>query len=134
MSRFSAVSSAALDDDRLTGPDILVLAALGYHTDKTGWCWPSQDTIATRARLTRQTVSECMKRLVSFGHVERYIPDDGNLAKIRYRPVLDAASVPEAEDTQPVGLVGVTDKGGVALADKGLSAETTRVVAVSDMA
>lgn len=134
MSRFSAVSSSALDDTRLTGPDILVLAALGYHTDKTGWCWPSQETIATRARLTRQTVSECIKRLVGFGHVERFIPDDGNLAKIRYRPVLDAASAPEAENTQPVGLVGVTDKGGVALADKGLSPEPTRVVAVTDKA
>jgi hypothetical protein len=134
VTRFSPVSSAALDDTRLTGPDILVLAALGYHTDKTGWCWPSQDTIATRARLTRQTVSECMKRLVSFGHVERYIPDDGNLAKIRYRPVLDASSAPEAEQTQPVGLVGVTDKGGVALTDKPLSAETTSLVSLPDKA
>jgi hypothetical protein len=134
VTRFSPVSSAALDDTRLTGPDILVLAALGYHTDKTGWCWPSQDTIATRARLTRQTVSECMKRLVSFGHVERYIPDDGNLAKIRYRPVLDASSAPEVEQTQPVGLVGVTDKGGVALTDTPLSAETTSLVSLPDKA
>lgn len=132
MSRFSAIASAALDDDRLTGPEILVLAALGYHTDKTGWCWPSQDTLAKRARLTRQTVSECMRRLISLGYVERYIPENRDLSKIRYRPVLDASSAPAEETTQPAALVGVTDKGDVALTDKLLSAETTSLVSQPD--
>jgi DNA-binding MarR family transcriptional regulator len=134
VTQFSAVSSAALDDERLNGNDILVLAALGYHTDKNGWCYPSQEKLATKARLSRQSVSTSMKRLVRFGYVERYIPENGNLAKISYRRILDTARAPQAEDTQPAALVAVVDKGGVADADKPLSPEPTSLVASTDKA
>lgn len=134
MTQFSAVSSAALDDDRLLGNDILVLAALGYHTDKNGWCWPSQKKLSEKARLTRQSVSDAMRRLVKFGYVERYIPENGDLSKIRYRRILDTARAPDEIVTPDVApLVTVADK-GVGLTDKPLSTEPTRVVAVPDKA
>ena len=60
MSRFAPVPSAAVDDERLSNLDLLVLMALGYHTDAAGWCWPSQSTIAKKARLNRTTVTACI--------------------------------------------------------------------------
>ena len=101
MTRFSAIPSAAIEDMRLTGADLNVLAALGYHTCKDGWCWPSQDTIAAKARLSRQFVVESMKRLVRWGYVERYI-ENNNTRKIRYRVILDVANAPAEAKPQPV--------------------------------
>lgn len=132
MSRFSAVSSAALDDDRLSGADILVLAALGYHTDKGGWCFPSQATIARRARLSRQAVNDCMKRLVKLGYVERYIPESGNLREIRYRTVLDGTSAPEAVEAPQIVPVVSDDRSPVASHDSDLSHQLTVAVASPD--
>lgn len=132
MTRFSAVSSAALDDKRLSGADILVLAALGYHTDKAGWCFPSQATIAERARLSRQAVNDCMKRLVKFGYVERYIPESGNLREIRYRTVLDGTSAPEAVETPQIVPVASDDRSSVASHDSDLSRQLTAAVASPD--
>ena len=127
MTRFSAIPSAAIDDERLTGADLNVLAALGYHTCKDGWCWPSQDTIAKKARLSRQFVVESMKRLVRWGYVERYIPENKDLSKIKYRVILDVAAAPAEEKPQPVAPLVVSP-------DKPLSPQTTRLVASPDKA
>jgi DNA-binding MarR family transcriptional regulator len=101
MNRFSAIPSAAVEDDRLSGADLNVLVALGYHTCKDGWCWPSQDTIAKKARLSRQFVVESMKRLIRWGYVERYI-ENNNTRKIRYRVILDLANAPAEAKPLPV--------------------------------
>lgn len=125
MTRFSAIPSAAIDDMRLTGADLNVLAALGYHTCKDGWCWPSQDTIAKKARLSRQFVVESMKRLIRWGYVERYIPENKDLSKIRYRVILDVAAAPADEKPQPVAPLVVSH-------DKPLSPHTTSLVQSPD--
>jgi len=124
MTRFAAIPSAAIEDTRLTGADLNVLAALGYHTCKDGWCWPSQDTIAVKARLSRQFVVESMKRLIRWGYVERYI-ENNNTRKIRYRVILDVANAPEEVKPQPV----VTP---VASPDRSMSSHTTGRVASPD--
>lgn len=125
MTRFSAIPSAAIDDERLTGADLNVLAALGYHTCKDGWCWPSQETIAKKARLSRQFVVQSMKRLIRWGYVERYIPENGDLSKIKYRVILDVAAAPAEEKPQPVAPLVVSQ-------DKPLSPQVTSLVQSPD--
>ena len=100
--RFSAVPRAAIDDDNLTHLDLLVLMALGCHTDEAGWCWPSQATLAKKARLSRNSVTASIRNLVKFGYVEVFKPENGDLSKIRYRVILDTARAPAENVTQEV--------------------------------
>ena len=127
MSRFAPVPSVAVDDERLSNLDLLVLMALGYHTDAAGWCWPSQSTIAKKARLNRTTVTACIKTLIKLGYVELYRPENGDLSKTRYRVIMDTARAPEAIVTQPVAPLVATD-------DKPLVADTDKLAAKADKA
>jgi len=71
MSRFAAVPTAALDDERLEALHIRVLTALCSYADKDGWCRVGQDLIAARARTNPARVSQCISDLVSWGWMRR---------------------------------------------------------------
>ena len=71
MSRFAAVPTAALDDDRLEALHIRVLTALCSYADKDGWCRVGQDLIAGRARTNPARVSQCISDLVAWGWMRR---------------------------------------------------------------
>lgn len=71
MSRFAAVPTAALDDDRLEALHIRVLTALCSYADKDGWCRVGQDLIAARARTNPARVSQCISDLVAWGWMRR---------------------------------------------------------------
>jgi hypothetical protein len=71
MSRFAAVPTAALDDDRLEALHIRVLTALCSYGDKDGWCRVGQDLIAKRARTNTARVSQCIGDLADWGWVRR---------------------------------------------------------------
>lgn len=71
MSRFAAVPTAALDDDRLEALHIRVLTALCSYADKDGWCRVGQDLIAKRARTNPARVSQCIGDLASWGWLRR---------------------------------------------------------------
>jgi len=71
MSRFAAVPTAALDDERLEALHIRVLTALCSYADKDGWCRVGQDEVAGRARTVPARVSQCIGDLVKWGWVRR---------------------------------------------------------------
>ena len=71
MSRFAAVPTAALDDERLEALHIRVLTALCSYGDKDGWCRVGQDQIAARARTNPARVSSCITALVEWGWVRK---------------------------------------------------------------
>ena len=71
MSRFAAVPTAALDDERLEALHIRVLTALCSYGDKDGWCRVGQDKIGQRARTNEARVSSCISDLVKWGWVRR---------------------------------------------------------------
>lgn len=71
MSRFAAVPTAALDDERLEALHIRVLTALCSYADKDGWCRVGQDKIALRARTNPSRVSQCIKDLSDWGWLRR---------------------------------------------------------------
>lgn len=71
MSRFAAVPTAALDDERLEALHIRVLTALCSYADKDGWCRVGQDLIGKRARTNPARVSQCVSDLSSWGWIRR---------------------------------------------------------------
>lgn len=97
--RFSAIPNDAVFDKRLTSMDIRVLAALGTFTDKKGWCYPKQKTIAERIETSRPNVNASINRLVEHGYVEKQqrIGESGGKISCKYRVKLDLAEQ-EARD------------------------------------
>ena len=71
MSRFAAVPTAALDDERIEALHIRVLTALCSYADKDGWCRVGQEEVAGRARTVPARVSQCIGDLVKWGWVRR---------------------------------------------------------------
>lgn len=71
MSRFAAVPTAALDDERLEALHIRVLTALCSFSDKDGWCRVGQDKIAARARTNPARVSSSLSALAEWGWVRK---------------------------------------------------------------
>jgi hypothetical protein len=89
MSRFAAVPTAALDDERLEALHIRVLTALCSYSDKDGWCRVGQDKIAARARTNPARVSSCITALAEWGWVRKQ-----RIGKMRvnvYQVVMDRA-------------------------------------------
>lgn len=91
--RFSIVQARAVKDERITDAQLRVLNALGMYSDKDGWCWPSQSTLAEDIHRSRQTVNGYIAELVDLGYVEKHKRFDNS---IRYRLLFDTPLVEPA--------------------------------------
>jgi hypothetical protein len=69
--RFSTIPGRAVTDARLERGDIIVLALLGRHTKRHGWCCRSQVVMAEELRCGRGTVQRALDRLVEAGYVQK---------------------------------------------------------------
>lgn len=78
--RYSIIPGAAVTDDRLSGRDLQVLALLGRHTNRKGWCRRSQVEMAKELHCGRATVFRSMKRLLETDYVERLATGRGKAA------------------------------------------------------
>ncbi len=72
--RYSIIPARAMQDERLTGPHIKILACLGMYTNSYGVCWPSQTTIARHLGVGRVWVCRTMKILKDLGYVRLLEP------------------------------------------------------------
>jgi hypothetical protein len=63
--------SAVWEDSRAIGADLLVLLAMADWADHSGRCFPSYGQIALKARVSRATVANAVRRLVGLGELER---------------------------------------------------------------
>ena len=52
------------DTDLPATEKFVLLTIANFVNETTGYAWPSQDTIARKASLTRQTVNKAIKSLV----------------------------------------------------------------------
>lgn len=75
-SGFSMLPNWAVDDDRLSGYDLLVYMALIRHADNTGVCWPSLERLSKIARCSQPTVSKSLNVLEQLGYIRR-VKSDG---------------------------------------------------------
>lgn len=68
--RYSIIPGGAVTDKRLSLRDLQILALLGRHTKRNGWCWRSQVEMAKEIDCGRATVSRSIKRLIETGWLE----------------------------------------------------------------
>ena len=97
--RYTIFQSRAVVDPNLTDRELRVLALLGTYSDRNGWCFPHQQTLADRLGTSRQLVNRSIKTLVALSYIEkrdRY-RDDGGIAGCEYRIMLDG---PDWEDDE----------------------------------
>ena len=73
-----------------------VLAIIGRHTDKNGWCRLKQLGIAEKLGISRKTVNVKLGELVAWGYVEKSATDATGRA-IFYRTILDPRAPPPSE-------------------------------------
>lgn len=89
--RFSIVQGRAVRDNRLTDSVFRTLSDLGMYTDKDGWCFPSQSTIAEDRGLSRQTINAHLELLEKLGYIEsrNQFKSDGSQTSNMYRILFD---------------------------------------------
>ncbi len=97
--RYTIFAARAVFDERLTAMDVRVLAALGTFTDRQGWCFPSQTTIAKRLGTGRTRVNASIKSLVAAGYVQAVDQwKEGGAQTVSLYRVLMDISAPEAAE------------------------------------
>lgn len=91
MSRFAIMPASAVTDARLSTRDLSVLAAIGVHTDRNGWCYPSLGRLGEMLGISRQAVQKSMRSLTAAGYVQTVARarDDGGQASNRMRVLFD---------------------------------------------
>ena len=85
--KYSRVPEAAFPDWRISSPALRVLGILCRYTDKNGYCFPSQSTIAKRLGLARSTINYHIKKLRQLGYlqIERRTTSSGGETSCLYR-------------------------------------------------
>ena len=94
---------AALETTSLPANEKLVLILLADHADdETGRCWPSQNYIAKRSGLTRETINRTIKRLSGKGliRIHHRFRDDGSSRSNTYI-VMPGLHPPCARESHP---------------------------------
>ncbi len=90
--RYSIIPAAAVLDQGIERGDLRVLCFLGTHTDKLGWCFLSQVTIAAELGCSRSTVQRSLARLNAAGYVQTRVSDPNSSrphACHAYRVIMD---------------------------------------------
>lgn len=92
--RYAILPADVMTDPAVSGTDLRVLALLGRHIDKAGWCTRAQGRMASELKIARGTLQRALARLTEAGYVEVSATRrrDGGQGANRYRVVLDAQS------------------------------------------
>lgn len=84
--RLSIIPAGAVFDRTLEGRDLQVLALLGIHTNKLGWCFKSQVRMAHELGCGRSSIQRSLDRLYSSDWVEKRLRTKGRTAANPERP------------------------------------------------
>ncbi len=101
---FTLIENVVLDDDTLSGIDLLVYLALAKHADEEGTCWPSMATVAKAARCGCTAVKESLRHLEACGYLKRtarFRPDGGVTSNV-YRLLQVKMETPVRQATTPL--------------------------------
>jgi hypothetical protein len=120
MSRYSIVPGNAPYDKRLTDFDLRILACIGRHTNKNGWCWINQSKLADALGKTRETVNRSISKMCKpeydyLEKVNRQAKEHGDKRSniCLYRVKMDAGEAPEIfEDEDELGVIVASQEGG----------------------
>lgn len=100
MSRFSIIPLSAVLDTRLSLRDLSVLCAIGAHTDKSGWCYPSNGRLGEMLGISRQAVQKSMRSLKACGYLQVIAQFQGKTQLVNNTRVLFDAIQPESFQRQ----------------------------------
>lgn len=91
MARFSILPASAIVDSRLTLRELSVLAAIGIHTDRNGWCFPSSERLGEMLGIRGPMVRKSIAALASYGYLEvrERFRDDGSQTSNAIRVLMD---------------------------------------------
>lgn len=78
------IMSWVWDNSPYDGKALLLHLALADFANDEGDCWPSQPTLARKARCTERHVRDCVKQMIADGFLEITVPSDG-VSSHRYR-------------------------------------------------
>lgn len=99
-------TSLVWEHSRATGVELLVLLAIADYTNDDGRAWPSQDTIARKARCSDRTVRRVVDRLVELGELAVLREGGGRGRSAVYRLTLTrtdrpgSVGNPDSDDTE----------------------------------
>lgn len=99
--RYSIIPGDALSDPRVKDGHLRVLAVLGTHTDRNGWCRVNQKTIAQKVGKSRETVNRLIKSLCAMGYVQKrdqWSKSEGRSIS-KYQILMDRDEVAQDVDT-----------------------------------
>lgn len=107
--RYTLFAARAVFDDRLSARDLRVLAALGTYTDRQGWCFPSQGTLAKRLGAGRTHINASLKNLEQCGYVQvvKQVRESGAQTVNLYRVLMDISAPEAAEETANAAILPV---------------------------
>lgn len=85
--RVGLVPARYLDNPDIGALELAVLFILCAHANRLGVCWPSQATIAAKAKLDRGTVNRILAKLAALGLVEKGRHPNPRIRACTYRLV-----------------------------------------------
>ena len=85
--RVGLVPARYLDNPEVGALELAVLFILCAHANRLGVCWPSQATIAAKAKLDRGTVNRILAKLAALGLVEKGRHPNPRIRACTYRLV-----------------------------------------------
>lgn len=96
--RFSIIPARAFDDTRLSSAPLKLLGLLGtYQNKRSGWCWPSQETLAKRSGQTTRAIRKSLSTLREHGYIEIQSIGTNRNSGNRYK-ILHDIDLPEQFD------------------------------------
>lgn len=98
MARFSVIPAAAVIDSRLSLRELSVLCAIGIHTDRNGWCYPSSERLGEMLGVSGGMVRQSVAVLAKCGYVQIVgrRREDGGQSSNAIRVMMDAEQPSEA--------------------------------------
>ena len=105
MQRFSIIPYQATHDERLSDSEYRTLGVIAAYSDRDGYCYPSQATLAEKRGVSRKTIIGHVAKLCELGYVEKQARrrKDGGQTSNLMRVVIDHlprhdSAVPETPD------------------------------------
>ena len=91
---FCMIDYAVLDDMRLTGIDLNVIAALKRWANAEQECWPSVKKIAEKARTSERSCFRSLKHLEELGYITRKQRTEDGFRKTTVYQIMSSVAVP----------------------------------------
>ena len=109
--RFAIIPARALDDRELSKAAVLVLCVLSTYSNREGWCWPKQETVADRLGTQRQHVNRYISELKDRGYIVMRRTHRGSEYRIIHDNDVSISVTSSRNDVPRTGTTDVTVAG-----------------------